>query len=180
MTKRQKKQVRAFQVTRNLPISIDPDIQVGPSSGNFSRIFSENQLNSSCLWLPVDQLPTGMWPDLMVGIFFQLPGPDDPPFIMPPWLDFSDDEELEDEIINISSDEEVEENFPAAAAQEQQPLPLPSLPAAPPSAFITSSPSLCLHYQQLHQSTKIRGRRRSSCHCRWRARHRSTATSCDG
>ena len=130
MTKRQKKEVRAFQVTRNLPISIDPDIQVGPSSGNFSKIFSENQLNSSCLWLPVDQLPTGMWPDLMAGIFFQLPGPDDPPFIMPPGLDFSDDEE--DEIINISSDEEVEENFPAAAALEQQLLPLPPLPAAQP------------------------------------------------
>ena len=114
MSIRQKKEVRAFQVSENLNISIDPDNPVKPSSG-FSKIFAGNQLNSSCLWLPVDPLPPGMWMGMVAGIFVQL-GPDDPFFILPPGLDSSDDEDdvapvvqppvMPDEIINISSDEE--------------------------------------------------------------------------
>ena len=135
MSSRQKKEVRAFQVSENLNISIDPDSPVKPSSG-FSKIFAGNQLNSSCLWLPVDPLPPGLWMDLVAGIFVQL-GPEDP------FMDSSDDEfdvvpvlqppVMPDEIINISSDEEEDaqpQAAPAAPAavnqveeEEEQPLP---------------------------------------------------------
>ena len=138
MTNREKKEVRAFQVSENLNISIDPDQPVKPSSGELSKIFSGNQLNSSCLWLPADPLPPSLWMGLVAGIFVQL-GPDDPLFVLPP-VDSSDDDDdevvpvlqppvfpAEDEIINISSDEEVEENAPPAPPQEPNNQP----PAAP-------------------------------------------------
>lgn len=129
MNNRQKREIRSFQVSENLNISIDPDDQVKPRTGQFSKIFSGNQLNSSCLWLPIDPAPPGLFTGLMANFF----GPDGAVFVVPPGQDSSDDEDdggpvlqppapmmPDDLIIDISSDEE--EDVQPPPLQEDQPV----------------------------------------------------------
>jgi len=89
MTVGERREVRRFVRTKNMNITLDPDVEARPSEnvGDFRNIYVSNRNVSSCSWLPVKQVSTFSFFEEVADMFAE------PALFWPAGLDDSDDED---------------------------------------------------------------------------------------